>query len=62
MKKLYEYLVKISFSSAALNRVFKPGEIIKAPAELGNQWTKQKLTIKLKHNEQERNPGTSPDS
>jgi len=62
MKKLFEYLVKTPFSSATLNKRFEAGEIIKAPSELGNQWTKQKLTIKLKTNEQERNPGASEDS
>lgn len=59
MIKLYDYEVIIPFRSLILNQSFTVGQIIKAPAHLGRAWTKQKLTIKQKNNEQERNPSPS---
>tara|TARA_R110000822_G_scaffold15064_1_gene52432 strand:+ start:1521 stop:1673 length:153 start_codon:yes stop_codon:yes gene_type:complete len=46
MIKLYDYQVLIPFTSISLGQSFKPGQIIKAPAHLGRQWTIKKLTIK----------------
>lgn len=62
MTKLHSYLVKASFFSNTLGKRFKAGDIIKAPLSLGKQWTKQNLTIKIKENEQERNPGSPENS
>lgn len=54
MSKLNTYKCILDFRSLALNKIFKPGDEIKAPASLGTQWVKQKLAIKISTDKSEK--------